>query len=295
MGEFTPKLTTTDWGAEWRELQRFRRHRDDAAYWDARSATYTTKDVPSPYVERFLELAGLCEGETVFDMGCGTGALAIPAAERGHKVVAADFSQGMLDRMQEELDARGLCTVFPKRMSWEEPWEPHGVREGMVDVCFASRSVSVDDMRDALLRLNTVARRRVCVTLPTAASPRSDVRILREVGIEELPGTDYLYAVNILAAEGIMPEVAYIKSERKDTFDTHQEAYETFVRMIDAPRPGVTEEQREEARGRLHDWLRAHTVENPAAGAPDKKGVPQGAFCLDEPRVITWAFVSWDK
>ena len=82
MGEFTPKLTTTDWGAEWRELQRFRRHRDDAAYWDARSATYTTKDVPSPYVERFLELAGLREGETVFDMGCGTGALAIPAAEQ---------------------------------------------------------------------------------------------------------------------------------------------------------------------------------------------------------------------
>lgn len=295
MGEFTPKLTTTDWGDEWRELQRFRRHRDDAAYWDRRSATFTTKDSPNPYVERFLELAGLREGETVFDMGCGTGALAIPAAERGHKVVAADFSQGMLDRMQEELDARGLRTVFPKRMSWEEPWEQHGVREGMVDVCFASRSISVDDMRDALLRLDKVARRRVCVTLPTAASPRSDARILREVGIEELPGADYLYAVNILAAEGIMPEVAYIKSARKDTFDSLQEAYEAFVQMVDAPRLGVTDGQREEARGRLRDWLRAHAVENPDAGKPDKKGVPQGALCLDEPRVLTWAFVSWDK
>ncbi len=113
--EFTPLLTTTDWNEEWKELQKVRRHADDAAFWDKRSATFTTKDAPNLYVEKFLGYADIRPGETVFDMGCGTGALAVPLGEAGHKVVAADFSQGMLDQMQARLDAAGVRTVFPKR------------------------------------------------------------------------------------------------------------------------------------------------------------------------------------
>ena len=47
---FTPLLTTTDWNEEWKELQKVRRHADDAAFWDKRSATFTTKDAPNLYV-----------------------------------------------------------------------------------------------------------------------------------------------------------------------------------------------------------------------------------------------------
>ena len=39
--EFTPLLTATDWNEEWKELQKVRRHADDAAFWDKRSATFT--------------------------------------------------------------------------------------------------------------------------------------------------------------------------------------------------------------------------------------------------------------
>ena len=31
---FTPLLTTTDWNAEWMQLQKARRHRDSAVYWN---------------------------------------------------------------------------------------------------------------------------------------------------------------------------------------------------------------------------------------------------------------------
>ena len=111
-------LTARDWNEEWKRLQQARRRFDDASYWDKRSATFTSKDAPNPYVERFLELAGIREGETVFDMGCGTGALSVPLGKRGHKVVAADFSQGMLGQLREALDREGVRTVFPKQMSW---------------------------------------------------------------------------------------------------------------------------------------------------------------------------------
>ena len=55
---FVNPLTARDWNEEWKRLQQARRRFDDASYWDKRSATFTTKDAPNPYVERFLELAG---------------------------------------------------------------------------------------------------------------------------------------------------------------------------------------------------------------------------------------------
>lgn len=293
--EFTPLLTTTDWNEEWKELQKVRRHADDAAFWDKRSATFTTKDAPNLYVEKFLGYADIRPGETVFDMGCGTGALAVPLGEAGHKVVAADFSQGMLDQMQARLDAAGVRTVFPKRMSWEDDWPAFGVREGMTDVAIASRSIATADLRDALLRLTEVARRRVCITLATGSSPRVDERILAAVGLPSVLGRDYLYAFNILANEGIKAEVRYIDSTRDDTFATPEDAYEKLAAMIDdSAAVRASDEEREQARANLREWLAANLVPNETAGAPDRKGVLQLAWRLAEPRTVTWAFLAWN-
>lgn len=293
--EFTPLLTATDWNEEWKELQKVRRHADDAAFWDKRSATFTTKDAPNLYVEKFLEYAEIRSGETVFDMGCGTGALAVPLGEAGHKVVAADFSQGMLDQMQARLDEAGVRTVFPKLMSWEDDWPAFGVREGMTDVAIASRSIATADLRDALLRLTEVARRRVCITLATGSSPRVDERILAAVGLPSVLGRDYLYAFNILANEGIKAEVCYIDSTRDDTFATPEDAYEKLIAMIDdSAAVRASDEEREQARANLREWLAANLVPNETAGAPDRKGVPQLAWRLAEPRTVTWAFLAWN-
>lgn len=293
---FVPQLTTRDWNDEWKRLQQMRRRVDDAGYWDKRAATFTTKDAPNPYVERFLELAAIEPGETVFDMGCGTGALSVPLGERGHKVVAADFSRGMLDRMQETLDERGVRTVLPKQMSWEDDWPSLGVRPGMTDVALASRSIATADLRDALLRLTDVARRRVCVTLATGTSPRTDERVLNAIGLHSVLGRDCLYAFNILAAEGLRPEVAYIDSTRTDTFDSLDDAHGTFARMVDDAMGGtLSDAERTVALARLRAWLEDNLVENERVGKPDKKGVPEHALRLREPRIVTWAFLAWNK
>lgn len=293
---FVPKLTTTDWNEEWKRLQKARHEPDDAARWDSRAHAFPADGMGSAYAARFLELAAIRPGETVFDMGCGAGTLALPLGRAGHKVVAGDFSQSMLDRLRALADEQGVRTVFPKRMSWEEDWPALGVRSGMVDVCLASRSIATADLRDSLMRLNDVARRRVCVTLTTGSSPRTDERIMAELGLAGSLRRDYLYAVNILAGEGILPQVGYIDSVRCDTFADADEARAAIARMIDGATGDVAgAAARQAAYARLDGWLDANLVENEHAGEPDRRGVPQGPLRLARPRTVTWAFIAWDK
>lgn len=290
----TATLQFTDWNEEWRHLQRIRRAYDDNQYWNKRSKNYSTKDAPNPYVRQFLEFAGVQPAETVMDMGCGTGSLAVPLALDGHHVVAADFSQGMLDELGRRADLAGATDITTHLMSWADDWAAHGIAEKSVDVAFASRSIATDDMREALMKLTSVARRRCCVTLTTGCSPRMDTRMMAACGLRNLHGKDFQYAWNILVNEGFEPSVNYILSQRQDTYASIDEAMVDFGRMIDDIVDADDEAGRQAARAKMHALLQDNLVPNENAGLLDAKGYPQGALKLRTPRVITWAFIAWN-
>lgn len=282
-GLFKPTLITTDWNEEWKSLQQVREHSDDSAVWDAKAKTFPVKHGSQQgYVARFLELAGVRPGETVLDMGCGTGALATPLAMAGNHVVACDFSKGMLDVMVADQRELGVENVDVKVMSWSDDWDAFGVTAKSVDVAVASRSIATDDLRDALERLDRVARRRVCVTLPGSSSPRCDDDLLRVAGLEGHVGHDFLYAFNILTQMGVKPEVAYIPNSRIERFDTFDEALDKFTTVAsEAARGYATPEQIAAIPDRLRAWLEDSLVE------------VDGMLQLSEPRNVMWAFLAW--
>ena len=213
----TPTLTTTDWNEEWKALQVARAHPDNAEEWNERAKTFPTKHGGQfGYVGQFLAHTDIQPGETVLDMGCGTGALATPLAQAGHSVIAADFAQGMLDAMCADQAEQGVVGVTPLLLSWSDDWEAHGLTENCVDVAIASRSIMTADLKDSLCRLTRVARRRVFITLAYGSSPRVDARLVQACGFRERVGSDFLYAFNILANMGYAPEVSYISGTRLD-------------------------------------------------------------------------------
>ncbi len=290
---FTPLLTTVDWGEEWKRLQAARRRADDASYWDARAKSFGAKDAPSPYVARFLELAGVREGETVFDMGCGSGALSVPLGSAGTPVVAADFSAGMLAQLRARLNADGIDCVRIVKTSWEDDWVQCGIDPKSADVAFASRSIATSDLRASLLKLESVARRRVCITLATGSSPKINDRMLEAIGYGARVSHDYQYAVNILIDAGRLPEIAYIESERRETFGSLDEAVALYRDMIANGGTALAPEEVAKAQERAADWVASQIVENPTAGAPDGRGSVEGRYTLKTLRSNVWAFIAW--
>lgn len=280
---FASTLTTTDWNAEWKAMQVARRTADDAAVWDEKAKTFPVKHgVQTGYVEGFLELAGIRPGETVLDMGCGTGALATPLAQMGCRVIACDFSQGMLEKMLEDQEAFDVGGVESHLLSWADDWESAGLAPKSVDVALASRSIVTGDLRESLMKLDAVARRRVCITLPCGPSPKTDERLLAAAGLSQQLGRDFLYAFNILAAMGINPEVGYIPSMRMELFPTYEEACDGFSLIVrDAAKNLVPEDEMQRALQRLRAWLSDNLVH-------DERG-----FHLSEDRKVTWAFIAW--
>lgn len=59
-------------------------------------------------VDFLIDALGLNAGDSVLDVGCGTGRHAIELARRGYRVTAVDISAGMLEQARKDAQAAGV-------------------------------------------------------------------------------------------------------------------------------------------------------------------------------------------
>lgn len=267
-----------DWNAEWARLSDRREVARDAAFWDRRARHFRGGDEASPYVAGFIERLRARPGESVLDVGCGSGALALPLARAGHDVVGLDFSAGMLDLLRRQAAEEGLRNVKTVQAAWDDDWRAAGI--GLADVVIASRSLDVRDLRAALQKLAAFARRRVCVTLPADGLLYPQLLAHEAVGRPCLRRGDQATAVNVLRQMGIEPEVGSLEHAGASRYESPEAALESLRRMI-APAGG-----REELA--LERYVAGHLVEAPGAdGQSEWKQEPQ--------ITVRWGFIAWDK
>ncbi len=132
------------------QLQKARRHRDSAVDWNERAKTFTSKDYPNPYVNSFLSAQ-----ESLPRKACSTWAVGrvlspCRSGKRGMLSWPPTSRKECFPSFAGNLRHMWIKSVHCEQMSWEDDWEEHGIAPKSHDVCTASRSIAVDDMRAAL-------------------------------------------------------------------------------------------------------------------------------------------------
>lgn len=316
----------------WRERAPLRHTADKVETWDKRIAETPGNYGPSEYSKAFLQLAQLDEDDSVFDMGCGAGSLAIPCACAGHPVTAADFSDGMLAQLKANMQEHGLAAsaIAQVKLSWEDDWQAAGIAPKSHDVAFASRSIITDDLADSIVKLTNTARRKVCITVVPGNSPRCHVGMLRDIGLSPTGHQDASFAFGVAQELGLLPEVRYLSSERPEAFATPRAAFDKYRAMLSLTRENPQGADCAAAEARIKKWLDEHLRQVPLGSLDAKTRAsvtrdliggtklsaqashPPASTALtgnaakcdpdpgtlvwmpDKKRMVTWAFISWN-
>lgn len=233
-----------------------------AADWDARAADAARPRVHDDYAEGFIARMDLSGCESLLDVGCGAGTLALPLARRLRHVHALDHSRAMLDALEAAARAQRLDNLHTLHRAWEDPWDDVPV----CDVAIASRSTQVADLGPALARLHAKARRRVYLT-HRASGHFIDPRIPQVLGRAAPAPPDYFYVLAILHGMGIQPRLDYLEGGAPVAVTGLDELQRRVAWSLGPLRPPEL--------ARLRDWYERHD-------APPRMPARR------------WAFISWE-
>ncbi|HIF9406959.1 TPA: class I SAM-dependent methyltransferase [Photobacterium damselae] len=190
-------------------------------HWDKKAEQLPQKAVNSKdhYVEQFIDFMDFSDAKTLFDMGCGTGSIALSVADWFDDVYAVDYSSKMLEICQSRVDKQHIDNIHLINKAWEDSWQ----EIPQCDIAIASRSTLVQDLEAALIKLNNQAKLRVYTT-HTVNDSFIDPEIIRALKREVKSGPNYIYAVNILHELGINPKLNYITNPNSQkTVETYEE------------------------------------------------------------------------
>lgn len=266
-------LDEIDFAALYRE--HMRRHRlvpKPASAWDSRAADYArsqgARGDRSSYVDDFLGRLDLNGVNSVLDIGCGPGTLALPLAQRVAEVTALDYSPRMLEALQSQAAAAGLDNIRALHRAWEDDWDDVPV----CDVAIASRSTTVDDLEAALHKMARHARLRAYLSYPAdgffVAREILDVLGAQHGAVPAVP--DLLLVLGMLRRMGVHARLDYILTPSRMA---HSTGFDDFVQRL-AWSTGPLDEA---AKNRLRSWYGANPERAHLGGAP-----------------MRWAFIGWD-
>ena len=126
--------------------------------WDKQADIYALMaQMEGPYTQMQLNCIPWEPADTVLDVGCGSGRMAIPAAMRARSVLGIDTSGKMMEYARQEQQRAGLTNLELELLDWTEAGAAE--RLGRHDIVMWGR---VGDFGPAeILRLSSLARKYV--------------------------------------------------------------------------------------------------------------------------------------
>ena len=230
----------------WKELMqnaswsRRRRGGDMTEFWDKRAKHYNDSIKRHNHAERIIEKLDIDPEYTVLDIGAGPGTLAIPLAKTVKHVTAIDPSSGMLECLKENAVSEGLKNITCINRKWEDVEMGTDIAEH--DIVLASHSITMLDIKEALSKMNDVAKQYAYI-FTFAGARMWDYNTLwpKIYGEEYQPGPDYIYLYNVLYGMGIYANVEITSSEYKQQFSNLDEAVAQWKENLEVLTPDAEE------------------------------------------------------
>ncbi len=274
-----------DWNALWRDVNNTSRNARNTTseFWDGFAETYWKKPKEGErdrYTEQFYDYMEINPGESIFDMGCASGVLAIPYAQRGHEIYAADYSTRMLEVLMKNAEAEGVADrIHPIHLDWNEDWNLRDLP--VCDIAIASRSLIFDDLTSSLKKLESVASRRICLGVWDVPTIGFDRYVAKAIEYERPGLATNSIVMGELMSRGACPEARIIKSPfRLAKYESFREGYETLRNSFSG---GLTERQEK----LLEDYCTQHLIHKQEEGLD--------FWQLDHSNISTMTFISWGK
>jgi SAM-dependent methyltransferase len=203
----------------WAALVRRRREQMEAAekaaglggedYWAKRAPMYQRAVQAAGEDDAFLRrvLAQARPGDTVLDVGAGTGRYALPLARHVSRVVAVDPSAAMLGALRKQSDADGITNIDVV----ESEWMPAAVDPADIAIC-SHVLYPIEDVVPFVRKFEQHARRAVFVYL-RVDQLQTDFGLWPEFYGEPLmPQPTYMDLLNVLAEMDVYPDVEISES-----------------------------------------------------------------------------------
>ena len=239
----TARIEPIDYVERWRRIVVARREQHDAVcsaqgrdtsdYWARRAAGFRKfaqegAAMADPYLECVLR--HLRPGDTVLDVGAGTGRHAVPLAAHARRVIALDPSPAMLGFLRQDVASHGLSNVEIV----EGTWPGAADRVPQVDVVTCAHVLYPVEEIETFLRALDGHARRFCLLNLMVRQPWFDQLQLWETvhGEPRLPQPAYIDAVNVLHQLGCYANVELTWVEQRRGFESLEDAFERFAESV---------------------------------------------------------------
>ena len=246
-----PVCTDPDWNEVWKTRQNqhaLSKSADDSSHnWDkVENAERYDANSRIEYDARIrITLDGLDarRDSRVLDIGAGPGTLAIPLAPRVREITAVEPGVGMVAILRERAAKEGITNISCVQKCWEDVDIARDLG-APYDIVIASLSLTMEDIRAALLKMDAASRQYVClywfVDLPFWERMYADLwEPLHGSRYYAGPKADCLF--NVLYQMGIYPHVEMLPLGKEYRFSSREELEAFFYRRFNARTAGQQE------------------------------------------------------
>lgn len=236
-----------DWNKIWKTRQiqhESSKHIDDPSHnWNKReNAERYDSTSRIEYDERIvMTIQGLdiTKESRVLDIGSGPGTLAIPLAARVKEIAAIEPGEGMTAILNERMKKDNITNITIIHKRWEDII-PASDLAGQYDVVIASLSLTMEDIRLALRKMDEVSRGSVYlfwfVDMPFWERMYADLwEPLHGLPYYSGPKTDCLFGV--LYQMGIYANVEMLPLKKEYRFKTIDELTGFFQKRFNVTKP----------------------------------------------------------